>query len=580
MAHLHWLPAPVARGAYLLLRMPHWRRLFVALALVALIALPHVSVPVLIGGINPLAPGPGTGPWWTQDLPVGAGSGSFLGPDPWYDVTNPAYAAGAPGQAAINACGTGGGGIVFYPPGVQLFNTAGANGLTISADNITLQGTGRGSSVLRANAAIDQLIRCDNHSNFNMFDLDLDGHLQTNKILGVTSSGGTLCRHFTVQRCRIHNNSATANGWAVIFWDTQQASAFGGLVQRVRFLDSVVEDCTSTLIDVMSWSFCTDVVVANSTFNNLGRSLNSFVSLDVRTVNNYFGTFVATVSPIFSSKNDIVIGNHFDNCGVPIRFDAASNGQFVANYVNNCDLQIGQITGNTDTLIANNFFSGVIEVRTGNIRVAIVGNNIVGNNDDHTVQIDAGASEVLIADNTIGSTATVGKIAVHVQSDYTVVRGNKIRDGRGGSATINAAIKLDSASHCLIDGNTIRDLVGGAPAYQETGTSDFNVVSNNIVGAFGLAFVGAHTVARYNQGFNPQGTANIAVTASPFTYTNNDNVDEMVNIFGGTVTTVAKDGNNLFSHGGAAANDATFLRPSEAITVTYTVAPTMVKDRK
>ena len=83
-----------------------------------------------------------------------------------------------------------------------------------------------------------------------------------------------------------------------------------------------------------------------------------------------------------------------------------------------------------------------------------------------------------------------------------------------------------------------------------------------------------------NIGYNPQGVAAITVTASPFTYTNNDRVSEYVTIDGGTITTVAKNAITLYSFGGAAARCGVWLEPSEAVTVTYTVAPTMNKDRK
>src|SRR3990167_3236250 len=82
-----------------------------------------------------------------------------------------------------------------------------------------------------------------------------------------------------------------------------------------------------------------------------------------------------------------------------------------------------------------------------------------------------------------------------------------------------------------------------------------------------------------NLGFNPQGVAAITVTASPFTYTNNDGVPEEVHIDGGTITTVVKNAITLYSFGGTAARCAVWLEPGEALTVTYTVAPTMNKNR-
>jgi hypothetical protein len=78
-----------------------------------------------------------------------------------------------------------------------------------------------------------------------------------------------------------------------------------------------------------------------------------------------------------------------------------------------------------------------------------------------------------------------------------------------------------------------------------------------------------------NPGYNPLGAATIAVTASPFTYTNADRVPEMVHIFGGTVSDVAKNSRTIANATGV----SLLLDPNEAVVVTYSVAPTMEKDR-
>lgn len=72
------------------------------------------------------------------------------GPRPWYDVV--AYGADPTGtsdcvtavQAAIDAAEAASGGCVFFPPGTYRFNS----GLTITTSNVTLMGSGRGSTLL------------------------------------------------------------------------------------------------------------------------------------------------------------------------------------------------------------------------------------------------------------------------------------------------------------------------------------------------------------------------------------------------------------------------------------------------
>ena len=78
-----------------------------------------------------------------------------------------------------------------------------------------------------------------------------------------------------------------------------------------------------------------------------------------------------------------------------------------------------------------------------------------------------------------------------------------------------------------------------------------------------------------NMGWNPQGPASITVTASPFTHTAGPS-PEVVYIEGGTVSGIVKAGVTLASATGRAIR----LAPNEAIVVTYSAAPTMVKDRR
>lgn len=115
-------------------------------------------------------------------------------------------------------------------------------------------------------------------------------------------------------------------------------------------------------------------------------------------------------------------------------------------------------------------------------------------------------------------------------------------------------------------------------ANQDFNTYAFNQITNATVTTMSLA--GVNSYAHGNNGFNPQGVAAITPGASPYTYTNQDAVMEVITIDGGTVTTVAKNAITLYSFGGAAARCAVTLMPNESLTVTYTVVPTMNKDRK
>jgi hypothetical protein len=155
-----------------------------------------------------------------------------------------------------------------------------------------------------------------------------------------------------------------------------------------------------------------------------------------------------------------------------------------------------------------------------------------------------------------------------------------------------AGIQLAGSSNCVIEGCTSNNT--GAVITQRYGIFEKNAAqnaSNNTIRDTALnannlqayALVSASSSIRNCLGVNPQGVAAITVTASPFTYTNNDNVDEMVHIIpgsGGTISQIAKNSVNLLN-ANLAGMATVLLEPSETITVTYaTVTAVMNKDRK
>jgi hypothetical protein len=110
---------------------------------------------------------------------------------------------------------------------------------------------------------------------------------------------------------------------------------------------------------------------------------------------------------------------------------------------------------------------------------------------------------------------------------------------------------------------------GAADSFQIIGA---DVRDNSIAGILNGA-TGTHNVIRDNIGYNPIGQAAIAVGASPFTYTAGPS-PETIYIRAGTVSDIKVGSTTV-----AVASPAQLsLGPNQAITVTYTVAPTMVKD--
>jgi hypothetical protein len=84
-----------------------------------------------------------------------------------------------------------------------------------------------------------------------------------------------------------------------------------------------------------------------------------------------------------------------------------------------------------------------------------------------------------------------------------------------------------------------------------------------------------------NGAINPAGSRTtqsaITVGTSPFTYTNNDDAAEVVYVFGGAVSNVSVVRNNTTTQLAAASPAQVLLSAGDAVQVTYSSVPTMVK---
>jgi hypothetical protein len=113
-------------------------------------------------------------------------------------------------------------------------------------------------------------------------------------------------------------------------------------------------------------------------------------------------------------------------------------------------------------------------------------------------------------------------------------------------------------------------IVGGASDFYQIVGADLR---NNVNGTMSDGGAGTHAVVKDNTGFNPVGQGAIAVGASPFTY-RSAHGPETIYISGGTVSNIQIGTTTV-----AVASPAQLaLGPNQSITVTYSVAPTMVKD--
>lgn len=108
----------------------------------------------------------------------------------------------------------------------------------------------------------------------------------------------------------------------------------------------------------------------------------------------------------------------------------------------------------------------------------------------------------------------------------------------------------------------------------QNSTIEGNEVRGNTQGAMNIDG-GSATVLRNNPGFNPVSVGTVAIGASPGTYTATT-TPETLYIKGGTVSSITKGGVELFT-----ATDKTLvLEPNQTAVITYSDAPTLIRERR
>ena len=269
--------------------------------------------------------------------------------------------------------------------------------------------------------------------------------------------------------------------------------------------------------------------------------------------------------------------------------------------------QYSAVTGNVIVAPSGNG----IELASSNL-CAVTGNTVDGGGVTLTgIDLDgnAGPSDSNISTNTVSGctfagifvliathTAIVGNTVyctnttppIYVQGSgtplamHTTITGNQLY---GNNQRLDAIV-FDGSNGAVVSGNTA-DGFTRSFVILYIGSSatidDIHLGSNHLVNCAGLLIAGGAAIigpkVRYGyaeNSFTPPGIAAISVGSSPFTYTNNDNGPEVIYISGGTVSAMAKNGITIFGAGPAAVS----LENGESVTVTYSVIPTMNKDRK
>lgn len=413
----------------------------------------------------------------------------------YFNVKSDQYSGGAIGDGvaddapAINAAIAAAalvGGVVVLPPGTYRC----ASTLSLTADNITVQGSGWNTIIKAANNLNADLITTPTTSGSNrnycvIRDVQLDGNKGNQSAGHIVHWYGT--RYCQLDRCLLVNAFDHA-----LNLDGDSGSGFG----------------------------------FNNTITNNVFDLNNGVITDSNNEANY------------------VSNNQFKWCGVGHMANMTSGGHYF----------IGNVFGSGGTYTVS-----ALELGNG------LSSKIIGNRFDQTRHQ-----------------------SVKCNAGNQIIIGNEFFKCCSSTSNVDSVIHIGANNANVVIGNIVRTdaAVTWKYAVHQDNPSDFNLVADNQLTA-GLSGTiqsdGGGTGSNKwinNIGFNPQGVAGITVTSSPFTYTNIDSVPELISIDGGTVTTVAKNSTTLYNFGATTARCAIWLEPGEAVTVTYTVTPTMNKDRK
>ena len=262
------------------------------------------------------------------------------------------------------------------------------------------------------------------------------------------------------------------------------------------------------------------------------------------------------------------IGCLFDNGNVTnggdgraLRLEASDE-----NMVVNCDFESNGRHGATEPnhiydrsglqhIVGSVFVGGETGVKLEGSYSRVIG-CMFDSQSNHAIRLNGGGN--IISSNTIYKpginivSPTYDGVWVDNISNAVIANNVFLSDSTGTRSGVNFA---NGSTNCLCEGNMFLTQGSGY------GTS--------------AVIVGTGNVVVNNRGFNSQGTAAIVVTASPFTYTTGATA-EVVYVSGGTVSSIVKNGITLFSQ----SNVSIALSPNSSIIVTYSVPPTMNKDRQ
>lgn len=485
---------------------------------------------------------------------------------------------------AINACPVGG--TVYIPPGSYVVSTA-----LPMPNGVTVQGAGRGTTLLpQGTVSCFQRIATSGSpvTDFHMIDLCIDGSghsgAYTSSMKGVFAQYMSQC---SFRNLRIQNIGASGLGIDFLKDGTYIADVFTKNCGRLN--NGAQPGGAGIGIGTGAWTVEDFTVIGCSAIGN-----------------KRYGIFTETQSSTFS-QGARIIGCYMENNQTGFT-DAGCTGLIFSgcivrgNVGSGLSISLGTLSVNyglegiiSNCVIESNGTHGIVVdqgASAGDLRNWLITGNRIRSNTNAGVSITTASSKqtygVAITNNEISGNGSLGVrfLGSGTPTDITIANNRMFNNGQTNGTGYTQAIRLEtSMTRIGISGNRCYD--NGATKKQSYGLyinsgvtfTDAQIFGNdfrnNLTGAVNLLNTFTTSEVRNNAGYNPQGPAAITVTASPFTYTAGP-APEVVYIDSGTVSSVVKNSVTLRTSTGAAVS----LASNESVVVTYSVAPTMTKDRQ
>ena len=172
-------------------------------------------------------------------------------------------------QAAIDAVGAAGGGVVYLPPGTYLVSGTGTIAIQINHNNVTLAGAGQNTSTIKlANSQDKYTIYAADKTSLRFRDLTIDGNNSNQSAAGLSGLYTLRCSDLTCERVSVIN--AYGHGFFNSVGGTDST-----LSKRIRYYNCYASGCGAVGNSATGTGFAVNsenVVLSGCTSeqNNLG----------------------------------------------------------------------------------------------------------------------------------------------------------------------------------------------------------------------------------------------------------------------------------------------------------------------